>query len=369
MTTADAHPTAAPAGKGPAPRWAARWRWLALGSALLLLYAAWAPWVTGAALNVLYVYPAALVSALVSPATPIAPLAWAALTALGLLIAPWLWSRHFRAVAALAFTIWVVLMTLVLVAAGAGVVVVFPAALSHANTIEALGLSVYGPASALLALVAAWWATAHLLRGALRQRHAQGWLPYGMGQRRAPPPAGTPPSARAWAGMLSGGAGTLTAGLLIWTIGFQLMPWAIYPCGSSTLGGGVCLGISSGQALSAALIHVPDGSRYFDPQAVLYVVPLVLLVGGLLLLYAVWRLPATAALCAWVAVWLLLATGAVALASAGLAVAIAAPSPSGVGSASPYPANVVAALGLALGWLALIPLVVVGLATRRRATS
>jgi hypothetical protein len=357
-----AHPTPANGANAPsapvaAPQWAARWRWLALLASILILYTTWAPWAIVSTINLGYLYPINLVEDVGSPGPGVSPVVWAALTVTGLLIIPWLWSRHFRAIAALAFALWLLLMTLALG---------WVAAVLLGDIARTGGALSIGAILAPLALIAGWLAAIPLLRAALRQRRAQGWLPFGVGKPRTPLPAGTPAALRARAGLVAAGAATLTAGLIVWAIAFQFLPWAVYPCGSSTLIGGACLGISSNQGLGAAFVHLPPGPALLDPLMVPSAAPILLLGGAVLLLYAVWRLPVTGRLCAWAAVWLALASGTVALTAAGIATIIAAGPTTGVGTPSAYPAGLVAAIGLALGWLALIPLVVAALSSRTR---
>jgi hypothetical protein len=353
MTAANDIPAPTPPrAPSAAPLWAARWRWLALLATVLIFYAAWAPWSGD-------VDPLIMLTGPSGPLASLSPRLWAALTVSGLLVVPWLWSRHFRAVAALAFALWLLLQTLTL---GLVAAVQLRALLAHTSTQLDLG-AFLGP----LALVAGWVATIPLLRAALRQRRTQGWLPLGAGGPRGTLPAGAPAAGRARAGLVYGGASTLTAGLIIWTVAFQFMPWAVYPCATNNFIGGACLGISSGEGLfTAGFFVLPSGPPFLDPLTLQFTAPILLLAGAVLLLYAVWRLPVTGRLCAWAAVWLALATATVLLTAAGIATIIANGPTVSVGTPSPYPAGLLAAVGLALGWLALIPLLLGSLASRRQ---
>ena len=93
----------------------ARARWLALGGALLWLYASWAPWAIIIPHRALvppepYVSPAGLPAFGV---IAVDPTVLGIVSSVGLLLCPWLWSRRFRVVAAAIYLGWVVASSII----------------------------------------------------------------------------------------------------------------------------------------------------------------------------------------------------------------------------------------------------------------
>jgi hypothetical protein len=358
-------------------RWEARWRWLALAGAALGFYAIWAPWalvntralvlfsphanfpnISPSTLTGTSYAPGALSSALFNPVF----LGW--FSALGLLIVPFLWSRRFRPLAAGLFALWLVGVTLVLLVA-AGVIMPLVAGGQALVALDGTTPRV-GMLAALLGLVAGWATVVPLVRDALRQVRGQtheqgitGALPRAPRREVA---EDAPSAVRAHAGLISGGAGTLTAGAVLWGISLLVLPWALGNCPASTQPGSSCAGLSAATAMAVASL---PAAAWIDALVFQVGVPVLLVGGALLALAAAWRLSVNRRLCGWLAVWLALASGALALGMAGQAEVLAGTIPVGLTRPTPYSGNVLGEVGLACGWLALVPLIV-AVVTRRR---
>jgi hypothetical protein len=337
-----------------------RSRWLALGGALLWLYAAWAPWglLVRPATGLARLYPPMLAAyAGAGPFTPLLrPLLWQLLTPAGLLIAPWLWSHRFRVAASGAYALWAAVTILTgLVAAvvlfsipigGTPIRLTAPASTGPSSFAPTLGLVVAVAALALIGLAAV-----RVVLYAREQVRQQGWRHAFQGGRRLAAQPGDPPEVHARAGLISGGVGAITAGVLIWALAFLFLPWVLFPCNTSQLGA-TCRGLSGREVM---WLGAQPAAGFLDPEVFRSAVPVLLLVGGALTLYAAWRLPVNARLCWWLAGWLLAASGGVALGLAGTMQAVQGNTSTGANLGT-YPAGLIAAVGLALGWLGLIPL-------------
>lgn len=380
MTSPAADATTATTAMSTVAGWQGRWRWLALVGAALAFYAIWAAWAIGrnigppiepAALSCYYLpnlSPSAL--SCFSPETNTNPLldptflGW--LSPLGLLFVPFLWSRRFRPLAAGLVALWLLVMTLVLLVA-AGVILPQVSGGQALVTLDGTTPRV-GLLAALLGLVAGWVAVVPLVRDALRQVRGQtreqgitGALP--RAPRREEVAEDAPGRVRAHAGLIAGGASTLTAGVVLWGISLLVLPWALGSCPASVQPGDSCAGLSSATAMAAAS---QPARAWIDPLIFQVAVPVLLLGGALLALAAAWRLPVNARLCAWLVVWLAVTSGALALGMVGQAAVLAGTVSVGLAHPTPYAGNVLGEVGLAGGWLALVPLIVAA-ATRRQA--
>lgn len=376
MANAAAGPTTTIAQTAPAARRDARWRWLALVGAALAFYAAWVSW--GIGLNMgppiepaappCYYFPNLAPTGLscFSSATNANPLfdptllAW--VTPLGLLFVPLLWSRRFRVLAASLFVLWWLYMTITLLAAA---LVILPllaqgqAVITLTNTTPRVGLL-----AALLGLALGWIAVVPLVRDALRQVRGQGWASALPRAPRRMVPQDATPAVRAHAGLLSGGAGAVSAGVVLWGVSLVVLPWALGSCPASVHPGGTCAGLTAGAAMWAGSL---PAVAWINPLVFQVALPVLLAGGALLALYAVWRLPVNGRLCGWLAVWLAAATGALALGMIGVGEVLSGALPALV-NATPYSGYVVGEVGLAFGWLGLVPLVLAAL-SRRAETS
>lgn len=104
------------------------------------------------------------------------------------------------------------------------------------------------------------------------------------------------------------------AGLVLWTVGFYLMPWATTDCGPATIIARDCIGVTSRVAMQASLT-----GAVVDPLVATKALPYLLGCGALGLCYAYMRGGLrTQAARRWVTAWLVAAAGGVALAQAGV---------------------------------------------------
>jgi hypothetical protein len=337
-----------------------RARWLALGGALLALYAWWAPWAIVIPQRALvapepYVSPAGL-PALNTIA--IAPAVLGIVSSIGLLLCPWLWSRRFGVVAAALYLGWAV----------ASSVTALIVLIGYADVARALPLSLLAPvgagiapdfglALALLALALVWVAGVGMWRAALAHVRRVGLRAALRGERRERATRDAPEEVHARTGLMGGGASTVWAGVVIWALGYYLMPWVVGASCPETAVVVGCAGVSSGDV---AAVAAASAGPVLDPRIMLYAVPLVLGICGLLMLYAVRRLLINTALCVWVGCWAATASLIVALGWIGRDQVQAGPA-----MHASTPAAAVAAIGVGIVWLGLVPLIVAAVLTRR----
>jgi hypothetical protein len=359
---------AAPAGATASPATSAgmgRARWLALGGALLALYAWWAPWAIVIPRRALvapepYVSPAGLPAL---DTIAIAPTVLGIVSSIGLLLCPWLWSRRFGVVAVALYLGWAVANSLTALIALIG----------FAGVIHALPLSLLAPVGAgiapdfgfvlaLLALALVWVAALGMWRAALARVRQVGLRAALRGERRERATRDAPEEVHARTGLMGGGASTVWAGVLIWALGYYLMPWVVaVSCPDTAVVVG-CAGISSGDVVAVAA--APAGA-VLDPRFFLYSVPLVLGICGLLMLYAVRRLLINTALCVWVGCWAATASLIVALGWIGRDHVQAQPAAAEAAAHASTPAAAVAAIGVGIVWLGLVPLIIAAVLTWR----
>jgi hypothetical protein len=337
-----------------------RARWLALGGALLALYAWWAPWAIVIPRRALmapepYVSPAGLPAL---DTIAIAPTVLGIVSSIGLLLCPWLWSRRFGVVAAALYLGWAVASSLTALIALIG----------FAGVARALPLSLLAPVGAgiapdfglvliILALALVWVAALGMWRAALARVRRVGLRAALRGERRERATRDAPEEVHARTGLMGGGASTVWAGVVIWALGYYLMPWVVGASCPETAVVVGCAGISSGDV--AAVAAAPAGAA-LDPRIMLYAVPLVLGICGLLMLYAVRRLLINTALCVWVGCWAATASLIVALGWSGRDQVQVGPVAHAI-----TPAAAVAAIGVGIVWLGLVPLIVAAVLTRR----
>lgn len=351
-----------------APTWAGRWRWLALAGAVLAFYAVWAPWAIAVALGpfavpnqgLFYCYllnlsPSALVCyAPMFNAGPLfgpIPVAW--LTPLGLLVVPFLWSQRFRALAAGLLALWWLYVTATLLVAAAAFLPWL--ASGQAQLVLTNTAPRVGALAAILGLSVGWLAEIRLLRDALRQVRVQGWPSVIPRVPRRGVPGDGSAAVRALSGLIRGGAGVLTAGLLVWVFSLLAQPWALGTCPQSTPVGSACPGLSAGLAMMAGAF---PAQAWINPATFQLAIPVLLVGASALAIFAAWRLPVNARLCGWLAVWLAAATAATALGIIGAAAVVAGTSPIALDHPTPYSGYFLGEIGLALAWLGLVPLVV-----------
>ena len=331
-----------------------RARWLALGAGLFWLYAAWSPWALlrapGASLSTLDLAALGAVSSANPLAVLLRPFWVGVVTPLGLILAPWLWSRRFHVIAGALYVLWAVL-TLAQVAAGliaVGGLVARGVPFALVAPPSGAGLAPdFGLALALAALALVCLAAARLASHTLFVVRRDGWRRAFEGGLRAQPRADAPLAAHARAGLINGGAGTLTAGALIWGLAFVWLPWIVAPC-DRVVSGGRCPGVAARDVMDLA---ARPAVWVLDPAIFRSAIPVLAVVAGLMAIYAAWHLLVDWWLVAWLAAWLALASGLVALGLAGTSLL----AHSG-GDLSAYPAGVIAGFGVAVGWLGILPL-------------
>ncbi|HEV2237808.1 MAG TPA: hypothetical protein VGR57_14205 [Ktedonobacterales bacterium] len=359
---------AAPSGATATPTASAglrRARWLALGGALLWLYASWAPWAIIIPRRTLvgpepYVSPAGLGA---FATVTVSPTLLGIVSSIGLLLCPWLWSRRFWVIAAALYLGWVVLASITALLALVG----------YAQVAGTLPLSLFAPVGAgiapdfglvlmLIGLALLWVVGLRLWRGARARVGQVGMRPALRGEQRERATHDASAEVFARTGLMSGGAGAVTAGVLIWALGYYLIPWIVAAsCPDTAIVVG-CAGISSGDVVAVAA--APAGA-VLDPRIFLYAVPVVLGICGLLMIYAVRRLLINTALCVWVGAWAVTASAIVALGWIGRDHVQAEVAAGEASAHASTPAAAVAAIGVGIVWLGLVPLIIAALSTWR----
>jgi hypothetical protein len=358
---------AAPSGATATPAAAGRrrTRWLALAGALIWLYASWAPWAIIIPHRTLewpepYISPAGL-----GAFTPVAvnSTLLGIVSSIGLLLCPWLWSRRFGVIASALYLGWVALASVTAVVT----------LLGYAQVATTLPLSLFAPVGAgvapdfglvlmLIGLALLWVVGLRLWRTARARVREVGMRAAVRGERRERPTHDAPAEVFARTGLMGGGAGAVTAGVLIWALGYYLMPWVV---GASCPEQAIVVGCSGLSASDAVAIAAAPAGAVLDPRAFLYAVPVVLGICGLLMIYAVRRLLINTALCVWVGAW---------AASGSLIVALGwigrdnPPEGRAILSLPPHaitPAGAVAATGVGIVWLGLVPLVIAAISSWR----
>ncbi len=346
-----------------------RARWLALCGAVLWLCAAWAPWAIfirqgPIAVPEPYIGPAAFGA--LTPARALAPMLqpvlWGIITPLGLLICPWLWSRRFRVVAVWAYATWTALITLGTLLALAALGALIARSRFTLMPYQGAGIALdFGLPLALGTLALCWLAVRSLVPAARDFVRRDGWRRTLRGGQRLRAGYDAPAALHARAGLSAGGAGTITAGVLIWALAYLFMPWVLAPCAQTGVISG-CLGVSGSGAMEVA---AASATAWVDPRIFVYAMPILLVGSAVMTVYAVQRLQVNARLCIWLALWLALASATVALGLAGAAEVVARGGVGGMAHVTEVPAGPIAGLGVALGWLGLIPLVIAVYSERR----
>jgi hypothetical protein len=317
-------------------------RLLATAGAVLVAVAAWLPWVA------VRVYDAAQTDHLSTPflldpgdldASYFGGIVWGSLTTLGLLLVPFLWrrprSRTSPQLTPLFYFAWVcVLSALGEISSG---YIRHPSTTRLAPELGSRLLDIVqiqvqpgawlGLASALIEVVATFALVIGMARLPLDAR-----------------PTSAPSRSRRTA------IGALVFGVLLFWLGTLIMPWATVNCIATPLFFGQCTGLPfSGVLADAIRVDVPG----LDPLAAIYSANILLSGGALLVLIAVFLGARSRFFAFWVTVWLLVATGFVALASVGVRLAASQPVQLGQpsGSWSGDMGIFVTLLALGLGWI------------------
>jgi hypothetical protein len=322
-------------------------RTLATAGGVLVAVAAWMPWVS------VRVFDVARGDFLSAPlqldpgdldASYFGGLVWAALTVTGVLIVPFLWRHPRSAKAPPLASLFYLLWTFILVGLGAiGVrYIVQPNTVRLAPELMSLLISTdhvqlmvgtwLGALGAMLAVVA----TFALVIGVVR-------LPLDLREPTA--------SARGPRPLV----GALVFGVLLFWLGTLVLPWATVNCTAMPLFFGQCTGLPFSSVLSSAIrLDVPG----LDPLAAIYGVNILLCGAALLVLIAIFRGARSHFFAYWTTLWLVLATGCVALAGVGVRLVASQPTRFGLaaGGWSGDMGIFVSLLGLALGWAGVIAL-------------
>jgi hypothetical protein len=322
-------------------------RLLATAGAVLIAAAAWLPWVS---VRVFDVARADFVSGPLQldpgdlDASYFGGQIWAALTVTGLLIVPFLWRRPGSArTPSLASLFYVVWMFALAFFGGTSVgYLVQPNTMRLAPELRSLLISTdhvhlmvgtwLGALGALFAVVAALALVIGMLRLPLDRR----------------PPAAPARGPRPL-------VGALVFGVLLFWLGTLIFPWATVNCTAFPLFFGQCTGLPFSGVLSSAIrVDVPG----LDPLAAIYGVNILLSCAALLVLIAVFRGARSRFFAFWTTLWLVLATGCVALAGVGVRLVASEPVQLGLPS-SGWNGDMgifVTLLSLALGWVSIIAL-------------
>lgn len=347
-------------------------RAVAFLAALLFAFAAWAPWLaityhfrentqtfTVDAGTLTQALPVYLLRYSTRPAPTTSNMlclmaifggAWAGVSAAGVLLTPLLWLRpHTRAVrlTLAAYGLWLVLAAVYTLTLAK--FAYFPPSIPTRGFSPVPQLSpTWGMWVALIALVAGASALTMLAR--------YDWSSPRVSGRRVRPPIKHAHAHRV-------GIGLVSAGILLWGLGFMAIPWATVNCPITPITmnhfvSGRCAALDSGDALS--YFATPSLSREaWNLAGGIYPLYGVLVGGGLFVLIALWRTSPSRAICAWATLWLLSASAVAYLAYRGVGVILTInPVMSGEARGIWVGASGVTTtlLGLLFAWLGIIPL-------------
>ena len=299
-------------------------RWLALhlmatAAALVVAFSTWMPWVSAVGTVTLAGH-TRRVALQLSPGDVYdvaGTFMWSALTVMGAMICPLLWTHRGRLVsmlAVVAYAVWVVACTSfatirfealfrteVILASDLGIPGLDVS--SQRQLLPGLFLACAGILLSLVSCFALFLDVARPRPGA-RREHAI--IPV-----RSMLPA----------------AGALTASLLLWIIATLVVPWATLDCAGAPLLFGHCTGIPFNAALGTGIRSTTEA---FDPLAAKYAAPVLLTGSAALILVAIWRRRLTRRLCVWISLWLVVSAASAALADAGVSAVIANPAAQGL---------------------------------------
>jgi hypothetical protein len=309
-------------------------RLLATVGALIFAYAAWLPWAVGSPADVkqtpLFIDPSNAIAVLgifklgsITPSQFIVD----GFLVLGLLLAPLLWrpaDSLLGAIATHVFGLWVIFVTLLIVAFGLSptvtgnrVTLSYPLGgpTDGQTLVHFTGQFALGYWLAVAALVPLWIAVIGLLASEWR-RHAFWHLP-GNDE-------GTPRSI-----IQLPGASVLNLGLIIWAFGFFSAGWAASNCNQTPLFFSSCRGVPANSALFAwfdlatskfavSSANDPNILLLLDPGIARYAIGILLGVGAAMIFLGVWLRSVTRGFCVWTTLWLVAAVAIVGLAYAGI---------------------------------------------------
>jgi hypothetical protein len=240
---------------------------------------------------------------------------WGAITVVELLLCSVLWQRmsaRWVRVSGWVYLGWALLATV--------------AATIAANT---LVREVYEPTLDASVIVLGWqtawgfWLTALGL--------AAGWVAVGLlrgemlrGQGEISPLGRTQaPRAR----LKIAGAAVVTAGALVWALGFVALPWATTNCATVTLSlnhyvNGTCAGLDAGDVLGTSLGLANHLAVSASPSEIALLAYGLLAGGALLVVIGSWRRRSAWTLCAWLTAWLVVAGVAALVALRGVGIIV-----------------------------------------------
>jgi hypothetical protein len=296
-------------------------RLLALGGAALFALAAWLPWVivtatpiegtTPNSSNVRILLTPGSISAWFLNSTPGpqgALFIWSALTVLGILLAALTWMRVSRPITWLiicGYGLWLVVTLLFSIISAQYVlrsdtfIIEQPGNSKPPLLFENVSgrdpqMGLWLSAVALLICLVGLWAL--------------------IAATRRPTPSTEPAVSSTRPAARTPGPGTLTFGLVLWSIGFLWLAWASLGCPSFVLVSATCQGLSSDGAMIYAISLAGSNPLLIDPRVGEYAISILLTVGALFIVVGVWRRGVSAALCAWATIWLVAAAAFAALA-------------------------------------------------------
>jgi hypothetical protein len=227
---------------------------------------------------------------------------WGAVTLAGILLCPVLWQslrRRALHVTSLTFSLWLLVATTVSTIAANALLRDVLRPLPYQPLVVQWRIG-WGFWLAVLGLVLAWGATV-MLRGEVRRSADLRYLMTGSEARRSP--------------LQLAGAALVSAGALVWALGFLALPWATVNCTSLTFSlnhyvHGSCAGLDAADALSAFIYghqRIDLSSFAASPSELGLIVYGLLAGGAMLVIIGCWRRALTQTLCAWLSLWLVLA--------------------------------------------------------------
>lgn len=134
-----------------------------------------------------------------------------------------------------------------------------------------------------------------------------------------PPAAGRSDAASGRLRVPLPGASALTIGVALWAVSTFVMPWASVDCSTTPLFFGTCTGLSYSSVLR---IGIADATTAIDPLVGHYAVEVLLAGGAAMMLAGLWWRARSLAFCGWATLWLVVAAGFAWLADNGVGVVV-----------------------------------------------
>jgi hypothetical protein len=240
--------------------------------------------------------------------------AWSVLAVLGILLAPLLWQRGGAFVTRLSFALLVLWALVTSIISVAEVVTLasgsVPQVCQNSCRVSDTGQGgvAFGAWIALFALLLTWAGVVLVARAELSARGA----PKRAARR-------LDESQPFWVG-----TSLATGGIMVWALGYIVMPWGSVNCKGVPLVLGTCTGVSGSSAVQAG---IQSATMIVDPLAAQFAPALLLIGGGALLISGFWMRVTAPALRGWGLLWSLAALGIAILGYNGIGAIIADPTP------------------------------------------